>query len=111
MIRESLFASLLVAAMFSWQSRAQNIDELVSGHLEASGGSTKLKALKSLKASGKLLMPTMMQNVSAGGSAAEAPVTVQIKKPNRIRLEIDLQGKPLVQAFDGETAWGLRPGA
>jgi len=110
MIPKSLLVSFLLSVTFSWQSWAQNIDELVTGHLEASGGSTKLKALKSLKASGKLLMP-MMQNMSSGGSAAEAPVTVQIKKPNLIRMEIDVQGKPLIQAFDGETAWGLRPGS
>jgi outer membrane lipoprotein-sorting protein len=111
MIPKSLLVSFLVSAIFSWQSLAQNIDELISGHLEACGGLTKLKALKSVKMSGKLLMPMMMQNVSTEGSAAEAPVTVQIKKPNLVRMEIDLQGKPLVQAFDGETAWSLRPGS
>src|SRR5262245_21332581 len=111
MIRKSLFVSVLVSAMFSWPSLAQNIDELISSHLEANGGLTKLKALKSVKVNGKLSMPMMMQSASAGGSAAEAPVTIQIKKPNLVRMEVDLQGKPLVEAFDGETAWSLRPGS
>jgi outer membrane lipoprotein-sorting protein len=111
MIRKNLLVSFLVSAIFSWQSLAQNIDELVGGHLEASGGVAKLKALKSLKVSGKLVMPMMTQNASAGGSATEAPVIIQIKKPNLVRMEIDLQGKQLVQAFDGETAWSLRPGS
>ena len=103
MIRRNLLVSFLASTIFSWQGLAQNVEELVNGHLEAGGGSAKLKALKSIKLSGKISMPMMMQNTSAGGSAAEAPVTVEIKKPNLVRMEIDVQGKPLVQAFDGET--------
>lgn len=111
MIRRNVLVSFLACTIFSWQGLAQNVEELVNGHLEAGGGSAKLKALKSIKLSGKISMPMMMQNASAGGSAAEAPVTVEIKKPNLVRMEIDVQGKPLVQAFDGETAWSLRPGS
>jgi len=111
MIRKGLLVSLLVTTILSLQGLAQNIDELISGHLESRGGSAKLKAMKSLKVSGKILMPMMMQNASAAGPVAEAPVTLQIKKPNLVRMEIEVQGKPLVEAFDGEAAWSLRPGS
>jgi hypothetical protein len=111
MIRKNLWVSFLISAVFSWQGLAQNIDELIGSHLEASGGLAKVKALRSMKLSGKISMPMMMQNAPAGGSAAQAPVMLQIKKPNLVRMEIDVQGKPLVQAFDGETAWSLRPGS
>jgi len=111
MIQRNLLVSFLVSTIFSWQGLAQNVDELVNGHLEAGGGSARLKALKSIKVSGRISMPKMMQNTSAGGSGAGAPMTLEIKKPNLVRMEIDVQGKPLVQAFDGETAWSLRPGS
>ena len=111
MIRKNLLLSILLSTILSWQGLAQNVDELVGGHLEASGGLAKLKGLKSVRMSGKLSMSMMMQNASSAGSPSEAPVTIQIKKPNLIRMEIDLQGKPLVQASDGETAWSLRPGS
>jgi len=105
MFRKILFVSFLIPAVMSWQALAQNVDELVSGHVEAMGGAAKVKALKSMKLGGKISMPTMMSDPS------ESPAVLQIKKPNLARMEIDVKGKPFVQAFDGEMAWGLRPGS
>jgi hypothetical protein len=110
MIRRSLVISFLTLVVFSLQALAQSVEQLVSGHVEAIGGTTKLKALQSMKLSGKISMPTMLQNIP-GASEPESPVVLQVKKPNLVRMEVDVQGKPLVQAFDGEMAWGLRPGS
>jgi hypothetical protein len=105
MFRKMLYASSLMLGVICWQVSAQNVDELVSRHVEAMGGAGKVKALKSTKVNGKISMPSMMPDLS------ESSAVLQIKKPNLARMDIDVKGKPFVQAFDGEMAWGLRPGS
>jgi outer membrane lipoprotein-sorting protein len=39
----------------------------------------------------------------------EAPLTIQVKRPNMMRLEITYQGRTMVQAFDGTLAWTMNP--
>lgn len=73
-------------------------DELIAKNMEAKGGQDKLAAIKTAKVTGK---------VNMGG--AEAPFTLMWEAPNKIRMEITLQGMTLTRAFDGETAWMINP--
>jgi outer membrane lipoprotein-sorting protein len=77
---------------------AQTIDEIISKYHESMGGLDKLKALKSIKLSGK--MPTPMGDFS---------MVIFKKFPNLTKTEMDIQGQLMVQAFDGETAWMINP--
>src|SRR4029077_16438646 len=43
------------------------------------------------------------------GPGIEAPVTLELKKPSSVRLEITFQGNTGVQAYDGKTGWGISP--
>src|ERR1700690_2326292 len=74
-------------------------DQIVQQHVEAIGGEAKLNAIQTLVVSGK---------ASILGQT-EAPLTIQVKRPNQLRLEIDFQGRKIVQAFDGVTAWTMNP--
>jgi outer membrane lipoprotein-sorting protein len=74
-------------------------DQIVEKHIEALGGVAKLNAIQSLVVTGK---------ASILGQA-EAPLTIQVKRPNLLRLEMTFQGKKMVQAFDGVTAWTINP--
>jgi len=74
-------------------------DEVIARHIEAMGGREKLDAVKSVKMSGKMAMQ--------GGM--EAPLTIEFKKPNKVRIEFTLQGMTGVQAFDGKTGWFVMP--
>jgi len=74
-------------------------DQIVQKHVEALGGMAKLNAIQTLVVTGK---------ASILGQT-EAPLTIQVKRPNQLRLEIDFQGRKIVQAFDGVTAWTLNP--
>jgi outer membrane lipoprotein-sorting protein len=77
---------------------AQTIDEIIPKYHESMGGLDKLNALSSIKFSG--MMPTPMGNLT---------LVIYKKSPNLTRTEIDLQGQLMVQAYDGETAWGINP--
>ncbi|MBN2215701.1 MAG: outer membrane lipoprotein-sorting protein [Bacteroidales bacterium] len=77
---------------------AQNIDEIILKYHESMGGLEKLKALNSLKLTGK--MPTPM---------GELLMVIYKKSPDMTRTEVDFQGQKMVQAYDGETAWMINP--
>jgi outer membrane lipoprotein-sorting protein len=74
-------------------------DQIVQKHVEALGGIAKLNAIQTLVVSGK---------ASILGQT-EAPLTIQVKRPNLLRLEMTFQGKTVVQAFDGDIAWTINP--
>jgi outer membrane lipoprotein-sorting protein len=88
-----LFAALAVPAA------AQTVDEVIAKHLEARGGVDKIKAVKTMKLTGKMTV----------GPGIEAPLTLEMKKPGSVRLEITFQGNTGVQAYDGKTGWEISP--
>jgi outer membrane lipoprotein-sorting protein len=93
------FAWLLVAGLFSAATWAQTADEIIDRHLQAMGGKDKLKAVQSERITGKMVM----------GQGLEAPFTLEMSRPNKMRLEFTVQGMTGVQAFDGKTGWSVMP--
>lgn len=89
---------VLVSLLFCLTVSAQTADEIINKNLTARGGVEKLKALKTVKITGKL--------VQAG---QELPLILQIKRPGSARFELSIQGKSLVQGFDGSTGWTVSP--
>jgi outer membrane lipoprotein-sorting protein len=98
MIRKT-FAGLLVAALAGAAAWAQTADEIIDKHLQAMGGKEKLKAVQSQRISGKMVM----------GQGMEAPFTMEILRPNKMRMEFTIQGMTGVQAFDGTAGWSVMP--
>lgn len=91
----NIFAYLIISYSII---HAQSIDDIITKYHENMGGLDKLKALTSIKLTGK--MPTPM---------GEFVMVIYKKSPNLSRTEIDFQGQLMVQAFDGETAWMINP--
>lgn len=94
----ALFA---LAAAAATPGRAQEFDrdELLKRHYEALGGLEKIKAVETIKMTGRMLM----------GPGMEARFVRLAKRPNRYRMEFTVQGMTGVQAYDGETAWMYMP--
>jgi len=78
---------------------AQTADELIAKNIKAKGGMDKIKAMKSLRATGRMSLSPEM----------EAPFVMVLKRPNQMRMEFTLQGMTGVQAYDGKTAWAVMP--
>src|SRR5438552_2391909 len=94
------YTILLIAAFtLSVTVSAQTADQLVQKNIEAKGGIEKLKAIKTVRLTGKL----------DGGGGFTAVVGQENKRPNQVRETLILQGMTQVQAFDGSTAWEIRP--
>jgi outer membrane lipoprotein-sorting protein len=98
MIRKT-FAWLLVAGLAGAAVQAQTADELIAKNLQARGGKDKIKAVQSARMTGKMVM----------GQGMEAPFTLEMSRPNKMRMEFTIQGMTGVQAFDGKTGWSVMP--
>jgi outer membrane lipoprotein-sorting protein len=80
------------------QPPAQAVDEIVAKNLAAKGGAEKLRAVESVKTTGRIK--------TARGLLA---LTNWTKRPNMLRREIMADGQTQVVAFDGKTLWGINP--
>lgn len=98
MIRKT-FAWLLVAGLTGAAVHAQTADEIINKHLAARGGKDKIKAVQSERLTGKMVM----------GQGMEAPFTLEMARPNKLRMEFTIQGMTGVQAFDGTGGWSVMP--
>jgi outer membrane lipoprotein-sorting protein len=91
-------AGLVVLLALSAVGHAQTVDEIVAKNLKAKGGAEKWKSISSVKMTGTF---------SAQGM--EGPMSLYAKRPNLSRQEITMNGRKLVQAFDGTTPWMILP--
>ena len=102
-----LVAGSLIATAVDAQDSKQlsiggqpTVEELVAKNIEAKGGAEALRALKSVRLKGKLLVNQ--------GQIEFSYVTTK-KRPNEIRTEATLQGMTQVQAYDGTQGWQISP--
>lgn len=98
MIRRILFLIFPLTFVFCLQASAQTVDDLIKKNIEAHGGLAKLKAVKTMKATGKIIQQGL-----------EIPITLQQKRPGMVRMDAVFQGKSMVQSYDGETGWKIDP--
>ena len=99
MLRKSAFGLIVAATLAAGSAAAKTVDELIAQNVEARGGMDKLKAIQTLRISGKMTM----------GPGIEAPMTLEMKRPKRMRMEFTFQGMTGIQAYDGENGWQLMP--
>jgi len=110
--------------------------QIVEKHVAARGGAQAWKTVQSMQLSGTMeagrgdnlaRAEKMVSESKAGGgkpknaevAAANAapesnkqiqlPFTLDLKRPNLVRLEIKFDGKTAVQVFDGQHGWKYRP--
>lgn len=77
---------------------AQTVEEVVNKHVAAAGGADKIRAIKSI---------VMENTLGAQGMEFENKMILVMGK--MMRSESKIMGNDMVQAFDGETAWAVRP--
>lgn len=77
---------------------AQSGEELVGKYIAARGGMDNIKALTSIRMSGKLEF-----------QGIQAQFKVETKPDSLVRETLTLQGMALVHAYDGSEAWQIDP--
>jgi hypothetical protein len=79
---------------------AQTVDEILAKNYEAKGGLAKLKAVQSVRITGKMTI----------GPGMEAPAVIEQKRGDKVRLDITFQGMTLTpMVLNGSTGWKLMP--
>jgi hypothetical protein len=86
------------ALIFSVAATAQTVDEIIAKNIQARGGIDKIKAVKTVRLTGK---------INDGGF--RATVVQENRRPNKIRQEFIIQGMAQVEAYDGKAAWQVSP--
>jgi hypothetical protein len=84
------------SALFSY---SQTADELIAKNIEARGGMEKMKAIKTVRITGKF----------DGSGGFTASVGQENERPNLVRETFVLQGMTAVQAYDGSAGWQIQP--
>lgn len=79
---------------------SQEASDILKKMVEAQGGKKVLEKIEDMTSSGTLEMIQMGMSGS---------MTMYKKEPNKMRMDIEVMGMIITQAFDGETAWGLNP--
>jgi len=91
--RELIVGILCLTAVAS----AQTAEELVAKNLQARGGVDKIKAINTLKMTGKAYV------------GMDAQVSQENKRADMIRQNFTVQGMTQIQAYDGKAAWQISP--
>jgi len=93
MARVVVVGMLCIAAAAS----AQTAEELVAKNLQARGGVEKIKAVNTLKMSGKVYV------------GINAEFSQEQKRANMIRQNFTVQGMTEIEAYDGSVGWKISP--
>ncbi len=73
-------------------------DEVIKNYFEVTGGYENWGKLKSMQ---------MLGDMNMGGMKFKGKVTNSA--PNKMRIDIDVQGMAIVMSYDGTKAWGINP--
>jgi len=90
---------LIAVCCFGIFSYSQTADELIAKNIQARGGMEKMKAIKTMRITGKF----------DGGGGFTASVGQENQRPNLLRETFRLQGMTAVQAYDGSAGWQIQP--
>lgn len=93
-----IYLAIIIALAFYFNAPAQSVEEIISKHVEALGGTDNIMAVKTMKTMGSAKMMGM-----------EFPFTIYNSVPNKVYFELSIQGKSIKQGFDGTTAWAVNP--
>lgn len=88
-----LLSSLLVASVCS----AQTLDEIINRYYAANGVETIEKA------------NSMYVEAKVSQMGMEIPMVINVKKPNKVKMVMSVQGMDMVTLFDGEKGYMVNP--
>ena len=87
----------IIAAM-PLLAQGMSADQLIAKNVEAMGGMAKMKAIKTIRLTGKAAFGPM-----------EAPFVMEQKRPGSFIQDVTVQNMHIVEAYDGKTGWTINP--
>ncbi|RLD60750.1 MAG: hypothetical protein DRJ05_04065 [Bacteroidetes bacterium] len=94
---KKLFMGIALTAITIFGLQAQSLQEILETHFEATGMEKSLTH-ESMEITGKAVQMGM-----------ETPFKIVQKRPDLFRMEVEIQGATMIQAYDGKTGWMTAP--
>jgi len=94
---KKIITTCTVIALMVLPVVGQDLNEILENHFETVG-QEKLNKVETMVIKGKMMQMNM-----------EFPFKQIIKRPNKFKLEAEVQGQSFVQAYDGENGWMVAP--
>ena len=94
-----MFAVLAFALAIAPVASAQTVDEVIAKNIAARGGMDKIKAVQTIRMTGKMTV----------GPGMEAPMIMEMRRPDQMKMQFTLQGMTGIQAYDGKLGWSVMP--
>ncbi len=92
--------AVLVLASAAAAAPGAEVKDVLVKMIDAQGGRKALEAVKDTTVAGNIEMVQMGVN---------ATVTMYQKEPDKMRLDIEVMGMVITQAYDGQKAWFVNP--
>lgn len=96
----SVLCLSLCVALLSTPSPGQTAKDILGKMIEAQGGAKALQAAKDTTLTGTIEL------VQFGMNGA---ITMYQKEPDKVRMDIEVMGMVITQAYDGEIGWWVNP--
>lgn len=91
--------ALSAASAVIAQEAGPTLDDILAKCIAARGGLEKIKSLQTVKMTGQATVEGGMQ----------APMTLVMKRPNMVRLDLPIQGQTVTQAVNAAGGWMVNP--
>jgi outer membrane lipoprotein-sorting protein len=128
-------AALLVSAEAAAQTRTLTAAQVVAKNIAARGGLEAWRSIHALSFTGKIdagrthpepegtvdnppssspkrhMLEKAMRDArsASAGTVIALPYRIELKRPRKVRVELDFAGQTAVQVYDGTTGWYTRP--
>jgi outer membrane lipoprotein-sorting protein len=98
-MKKPIFLSIVALFMSCGFSMSQDLtlDEILQNYYKVTG-TEKFADIKSITAVGKIITQGM-----------ELSFVQMMKRPGKVRTEVDIQGSKMIQVYDGKTGWMIAP--
>jgi len=94
-----LFFLVISIGCVSGLSDGQTADELIAKNIEARGGIERIRAIKTIRVTGKI----------KGFGGRVMAMGMENARPDLVRVTTTVQGMTAIQAYDGTTGWQIEP--
>jgi photosystem II stability/assembly factor-like uncharacterized protein len=101
-MRNLIAIAIVMLMSLAHASDAATLDEILAKNLTARGGEAKLREIKTLRLTGRIMF-------GGRGRTIDAPWGQVQKRPGQVRSETTLQGLTQISAYDGREGWAITP--
>jgi outer membrane lipoprotein-sorting protein len=95
-----VLAAVALLAFLAAPVQAQSVDEVLAKMIDAAGGRKAMEAVKDSTMIATMEIPTM--NMSG-------TMTLYQKEPDKMKMDMEMMGMKITQAYDGKIGWGVNP--